>query len=81
LEIKRQIIQGTSSLRLRRKSIEQTLTLENVLKTARAMETANQHTSEMEKQQSNAVGKYNPTKFTKAKKDPNQVWIVWIVWW
>ena len=47
LEIKRQIIQGTSSLRLRRKAIEQSLTLENVLKTARAMETANEHTSEM----------------------------------
>ena len=72
LEIKRQIIQGTSSFRLRRKAIEQSLTLENVLKTARAMETANEHTIEMEKQQSNAVGKYNPTKFTKSKKDPNQ---------
>jgi hypothetical protein len=32
LEIKRQIIQGTSLLRLRRKSIEQSLTLENVSK-------------------------------------------------
>jgi hypothetical protein len=72
LEIKRQIIQGTSSLRLRRKAIEQSLTLKNVLKTAQAMETANEHTSEMEKQQSNAVGKHNRTKFTKSKKDPNQ---------
>ena len=41
-------------------------------KTARAMETANEHTSPMGKQQSNAVGKYNPTKFTKSKKDSNQ---------
>ena len=40
LEIKRQIIQGTSSLRLRRKAIEQSLNLENLLKVARAMETA-----------------------------------------
>ncbi|CAB3984968.1 Hypothetical predicted protein [Paramuricea clavata] len=59
-------------VRLRQKSIEQSLTLENVLKTTQAMETANEHTSEMEKLQSNAVGKYNPTKFTKSKKDPNQ---------
>ena len=42
LEIKRQIIQGTSSLRLRRKAIEQSLNLENLLKVARAMETADE---------------------------------------
>jgi hypothetical protein len=40
----------------------------------------------MEKQQSNAVGKYNPTEFTKSKKDPNQRRVphkkeLWIVWW
>ena len=37
LEIKRQVIQGTSSIRLRRKAIEQTFNLENLLKAARAM--------------------------------------------
>lgn len=56
LEIKRQIIQGTNSLRLRRKAIEQNLDLENLLKSARAMETAEEQTSEIEKQQSHAVG-------------------------
>ena len=39
LEIKGQIIQGTSSLRLRRKAIEQSLNLENLLKVVRPMET------------------------------------------
>ena len=48
LEIKRQIIQGTSSLRLRRKAIEQSLNLENLLKVARAIETADEQTTEME---------------------------------
>ena len=56
LEIKRQIIQGTSSIRLRRKAIEQNLNLENLLNAARAMETADEQTSEMDKQQSHAVG-------------------------
>ena len=56
LEIKRQIIQGTSSIRLRRKAIEQNLNLENLLKAASAMETADEQTSEMDKQQSIAVG-------------------------
>lgn len=56
LEIKRQIIQGTNSLRLRRKAIEQNLDLENLLKSARAMETAEEQTSEIEKQQTHAVG-------------------------
>ena len=55
LEIKRQIIQGTTSVRLRRKTIEQGLSLEKLLKTARAMETADEQTSEMEKQHSHAV--------------------------
>ena len=59
LEIKRQIIQGMSSLRLRRKAIEQSLSLENLLKTAQAMETADKWTNEMEKQQSHAVGHQN----------------------
>ena len=56
LEIKRQIIQGTSSVRLRRKAIEQNLNLEGLLKAARPMETADEQTSEIEKQQSHAVG-------------------------
>lgn len=56
LEIKRQIIQVTNSLRLRRKAIEQNLDLENLLKSARAMETAEEQTSEIEKQQTHAVG-------------------------
>ena len=49
LEIKRQIIQGTSSVCLRRKAIEQNLDLEGLLKTARSMETADEQTSETEK--------------------------------
>ena len=56
LEIKRQIIQGTSSIRLRRKAINQTFNLENLLKAARAMDTADEQTSEIGKQQSHAVG-------------------------
>jgi len=56
LEIKRQIIQDTSSVRLRRKAIEQNLSLEDLLKAARSMETADEQTSEIEKQQSHAVG-------------------------
>ena len=59
LEIKRQIIQGTSSVRLRRKAIEQNLNLEGLLKTARSMETADEQTSEIRKQQSHAVGRSN----------------------
>ena len=70
--IKRQIIQGTSSSRLRRKAIEQSLTLEDLLKSARAMETANEQTSEMEKQQLHAVGKHNSASGLKFKKNPHQ---------
>ncbi|XP_077864573.1 uncharacterized protein LOC144350094 [Saccoglossus kowalevskii] len=61
LEIKRQIIQGTTSVRLRRKAIEQSLDLTDLLKTARAMETADEQTSEIERQQSNVVS-YKSTK-------------------
>ena len=69
IEVKRQIIQGTSSLRLRRKAIEQSLSLEDLLKSARAMETANEQTSEMEKQQLHAVGNHNsPSRYTKVKR-------------
>ena len=56
MEIKRQIIQGTSSVCLRRKAIKQNLNLKNLLKAARAMETPEEQTSEIEKQQSHAVG-------------------------
>ena len=59
LEIERQIIQGTSSVRLRRKAIEQNLNLEGLLKAARSMETADERTSEIEKQQSHAVSRRN----------------------
>ena len=70
LEIKRQIIQGTPSLRLRRKAIEQSLNLENLLKVARAMETADEQTTEMEKQQSNEVG-YGRNKVTDVQQKEN----------
>ena len=55
LEIKRQLIQGTVSARLRRKAIEQSLTLDQILKNARAMEAAEEQTIQIEKEQSNAV--------------------------
>lgn len=55
LEIKRQLIQGTISARLRRKAIEQSLTLDQILKNARAMEAAEEQTIQIEKEQSNAV--------------------------
>ena len=73
LKIKRQIIQGTSSVRLRRKAIEQSLSLENQLKTARAMETADEQTSEIEKQQSHAVthGRNKPFKSSDCKPKAN----------
>ena len=59
LEIKRQIIQGTSSVHLRRKAIEQNLNLGGLLKAARSVETADERTSEIKKQQSHAVGRRN----------------------
>ena len=70
--IKRQIIQGTSSSRHRRKAVKQRLIIEDLLKSARAMETANEQTSEMEKQQLHAVGKRNSTSGLKLKKNPYQ---------
>ena len=69
LKIKRQIIQGTSLLRLRRKAIEQNLSLENLLKTVRAMETADKQTTEMGKQQSHAVG-YGRNKVSSHQSKP-----------
>ena len=73
LEIKPQIIQGTSSVRLRRKGIEQSLSLENLLKTARAMETTDEQTSGIEKQQSHAVthGRNKPFKSSDSKPKAN----------
>ena len=68
--MKRQIIQGTSSLCLRRKAIGQSLILENLLKVARAMETADKQTSEMKKQQSNALG-YGRNKATDVQQKEN----------
>ncbi len=55
----------------RRKAIEQGHDLENLLKTARAMETADEHTQEMEKQQLNAVNqKRHKEKVTQRKPNP-----------
>ena len=68
--MKRQIIQGTSLLRLRRKAIEQSLNLEKLLRVARAMETADEQTSEIEKQQSNALG-YGRNKATDVQQKEN----------
>ena len=65
LEVKRQIIQGTSNTRLRRKAIEQALTLDQILKTARAMESACEQTGEIEKHQLNAV--YKKNQYQKSK--------------
>ena len=59
LEIKPQIVQRTSSVRLRRKAIEQNFSLEGLLKAARSMQTADERTSEIDKQQSHAVGRRN----------------------
>lgn len=56
LAIRQQIIQGTSSVRLRCKAIEQNLNLKNLLKAADAMETADEQASEIKRQQSHAVG-------------------------
>jgi hypothetical protein len=58
LEIKRQIIQGTHSNRLRRKAIENSLSLEKLLKSARAMELADEHTSDMQKSERTAQANF-----------------------
>lgn len=55
LQITQQNIQGTSSFCLGRIALEQSLTLENLLKAAPAMESTDEQTTEMEKQQSHAV--------------------------
>jgi len=75
LEIKRQIIQGTTSARLRRKAIEQGLTLDNIIKTARAMEDADDQTNVMEKpHQANAIHRkppYRPKSNNQGQKSAN----------
>jgi hypothetical protein len=55
VEIRRQIIQGTTNSRLRRKAIEQGLTLEQLLRTALAMETADDQSNEMNRETANAA--------------------------
>ena len=66
----RQNIQGTSSLCLGRIALEQSLNLENLLKAARAMESTDEQTTEMEKQQSHAVG-YGRNKATHDQRKEN----------
>ena len=58
-EIKRQITQSTSSVCLRHKVIERNLNLDGLLKAAHTMETADEQTSQIEKQQSHTVGRGN----------------------
>ena len=74
LEIKRQIIQGTTSHRLRRKAIESSLSLADLLKHARAMEMANEQTSVIEKTHVNYVAQSNKKHFkpTQYTVRPNQ---------
>jgi len=55
LEIKWSIIQGTNSLHLRGKAIEQNHDLENLLKSVCAMKTDEEQTSEIEKQNSSGL--------------------------
>ena len=75
LEIKRQIIQGTTSHRLQRKAIESSLSLADLLKHARAMEMSNEQNSVIEKKTHvNCVAQSNkkyfkPTQYTVR---PNQ---------
>ena len=62
LEIKRQLIQTTTSARIRRKAIEQGLNLDQILKYARAMEMADDQAAEIETEQSNAIRHRSVTK-------------------
>jgi len=54
-EIKRQIIQGCTSSRLRRKAMESNLTLDELLRAAQAMEASEAQTAELEGRSVNAV--------------------------
>ena len=66
----RQNIQGTSSLCLGRIALEQSLNLENLLKAACAMESTDEQTTEMEKQQSHTVA-YGRNKATHDQQKEN----------
>jgi len=56
---------------LRHKAIEQNLNLEGLLKAARSMETTDEQTSEIEKQQSHAFGCGNNKKSDDREESPN----------
>lgn len=77
LEIKRQIIQGCTSSRLRRKSMESEMTLANLIKTAQAMEISEAQSAELEKRhpQINAIQPQGNTvqkqdRYWKQRKSP-----------
>ena len=74
LEIKRQLIQTTTSARIRRKAIEQGLNLDQILKYARAMEMADDQAAEIENEQSNAVQRRSVTKthYPKPQSETNR---------
>ena len=74
LEIKRQLIQTTTSARIRRKAIEQGLNLDQILKYARAMEMADDQAAEIENEQSNAVQRRSVTNthYPKPQSETNR---------
>ena len=74
LEIKRQLIQTTTSARIRRKAIEQGLNLDQILKYARAMEMADDQAAEIENEQSNAIQRRSVTKthYPKPQSETNR---------
>ena len=61
---------GKIHVTLRRKAIEQNLNLEGPLKAVRSMETANERTSEIEKQQSHSVGRAIIKQMTTERRIP-----------
>ena len=61
---------GKIHVTLRRKAIEQNLNLEGLLKAVRSMETANERTSEIEKQQSHSVGRAIMKQVTTERRIP-----------
>ena len=71
---KRQLIQTTTSARIRRKAIEQGLNMDRILKYARAMEMADDQAAEIENEQSNAVQRRNVTKthYPKPQSETNR---------
>ena len=74
LEIKRQLIQTTTSARIRRKAIEQVLNLDQILKYARSMEMADDQAAEIENEQSNAIQRRSVTKthYPKPQSETNR---------